>query len=112
MKYPKLPKAFKAKWVKALRSGKYKQGKGQLFQKEDNQYCCLGVACVIQKIKPDDNTFIRKIKKHARIPKLIQGSGRLPTRLSLMNDYGGYDRGEAVGRTDFEGIATWIEKNL
>lgn len=32
------------KWVKALRSGKYKQGIFRL-QSEDDRYCCLGVAC-------------------------------------------------------------------
>ena len=31
------------KWVKALRSGKYKQGIGQLRSGE--KFCCLGVAC-------------------------------------------------------------------
>jgi hypothetical protein len=34
------------KWVKALRSGEYKQGKGQLCEthpQEGNQHCCLGV---------------------------------------------------------------------
>jgi len=30
-------------WVKALRSGKYKQGKEAL--RRDNKFCCLGVAC-------------------------------------------------------------------
>lgn len=30
-------------WAKALRSGKYKQGKGCL--EKDNKFCCLGVAC-------------------------------------------------------------------
>lgn len=31
------------KWVDALRSGKYKQAKERLRDK--NSYCCLGVAC-------------------------------------------------------------------
>ena len=31
------------KWCNALRSGKYKQGKGRLQRQEG--YCCLGVAC-------------------------------------------------------------------
>jgi len=31
------------KWVKALRSKKYKQGKSHL--NKDGRYCCLGVAC-------------------------------------------------------------------
>jgi hypothetical protein len=30
-------------WVEALRSGKYKQGRGALGA--DNEFCCLGVAC-------------------------------------------------------------------
>ena len=30
-------------WVKALRSGKYKQGEGVL--RVEDKYCCLGVAC-------------------------------------------------------------------
>lgn len=35
------------KWVKALKSAKYKQAKSQLGDKAG--YCCLGVACVIAK---------------------------------------------------------------
>lgn len=31
-------------WVPALRSGKYKQGRGQLRSAND-EFCCLGVAC-------------------------------------------------------------------
>ena len=34
--------------VKALRSGEYHQGKGQLVDDDDN-FCCLGVACNISK---------------------------------------------------------------
>jgi hypothetical protein len=33
--------------VKALRSGKYKQGKHALHNIRTNRYCCLGVACEI-----------------------------------------------------------------
>lgn len=33
------------KWIKALRSGDYKQGKNTL--QDHNGYCCLGVACDI-----------------------------------------------------------------
>lgn len=35
--------AFKAKWIAALRSGEYKQGRHYL-RDEDDQFCCLGVA--------------------------------------------------------------------
>lgn len=34
------------KWIKALRSGEFKQGSGAL-QASDDRYCCLGVACVV-----------------------------------------------------------------
>ncbi len=37
-------------WLAALRSGKYKQGDGQLAIADSSKhvkYCCLGVACVI-----------------------------------------------------------------
>ena len=40
-------KQLKSKWVKALRSGKYKQGFGTLKQRHNTNhrpmYCCLGV---------------------------------------------------------------------
>lgn len=35
---------IKAKWVAALQSGQYVQGKGQL-RNNKNQFCCLGVLC-------------------------------------------------------------------
>lgn len=37
----------KQAWLDALRSGKYKQGKGQLRSTYSNKsmYCCLGVLC-------------------------------------------------------------------
>lgn len=38
----KMKPEFKAAWVEALRSGKYKQGQGCLRDAGD-EYCCLGV---------------------------------------------------------------------
>lgn len=40
----RMNKKIKAKWLEALRSGDYKQGKGQL-RNEKNNFCCLGVLC-------------------------------------------------------------------
>lgn len=48
------------KWVKALRSGKFKQGQGTLKQydsKGNAQHCCLGVLCELY------NDSMRKSKK-------------------------------------------------
>lgn len=39
----KMNKKVKAKWVKALKSGEFKQGKNTL--KNNGKYCCLGVLC-------------------------------------------------------------------
>lgn len=38
---------IKAKWLEALRSGEYKQGKGALVEVKGDErfYCCLGVLC-------------------------------------------------------------------
>ena len=44
-------------WVKALRSGKFKQGKNGLIEFQDNNqigYCCLGVASASNGFKNDD----------------------------------------------------------
>lgn len=38
-----MDKKLKAKWIKALKSGKYRQGTGRLYTKETRSYCCLGV---------------------------------------------------------------------
>lgn len=40
-----MKKAIAEQWVKALRSGDYEQGVGQLRLEKDNSFCCLGVLC-------------------------------------------------------------------
>lgn len=44
MKYTKMRPKVKKEWIAALRSGDYRQGRGQL-RSEDNSFCCLGVLC-------------------------------------------------------------------
>jgi hypothetical protein len=54
-------------WIEALKSGKYKQDKGQL--RSDKGYCCLGVLCDIyinqnEKLKWEkDTNFEDKVDK-------------------------------------------------
>ena len=45
---------IKQRWVEALRSGKYEQGRGVLREFRDGKfhYCCLGVLCDL--VAPDD----------------------------------------------------------
>lgn len=40
-------KEWKKKWIEALRSGKYQQGKRMLRHRETNNFCCWGVLCDI-----------------------------------------------------------------
>lgn len=49
------PKVFMKDWIKALRSGSYRQTKGSLSKKNPESgrthYCCLGVACRVAALK-------------------------------------------------------------
>lgn len=40
-----MEKALKAKWIEALRSGKYEQAQRVLRRHDGSAYCCLGVLC-------------------------------------------------------------------
>lgn len=61
----KLKPEDKAKWVEALRSGKYRQSKNFLKHRfgGTTSFCCLGVACEIGIAKPNgvfvENTFLK-----------------------------------------------------
>ena len=44
---------LKAKWVAALRSGEYKQGRDVLHNNKSNTYCCLGVLCRVAEFETD-----------------------------------------------------------
>lgn len=44
-----MSKAELKRWITALRSRRYKQGYGQLCDR-DNRYCCLGVDLVVNKL--------------------------------------------------------------
>lgn len=93
---------FKERWLKALRSGEYKQGEGIL--QWNGCYCCLGVAACL--IDPDGwygstfrgNDYILPVETM----KEIGLSGQASDKLTNMNDDG----------DSFATIADWIEANL
>lgn len=115
----RLPVAFKRKWVKALRSGEFKQGRSSLkenmsFENDivDYRYCCLGVACEIQGLKTDNRGFIennniyKNLRGITKIPKILLGNednNPVVSKLVSLND---------TKKWNFKRIATWIEKNL
>jgi hypothetical protein len=117
--YPKLPVRFKNKWVKALRSGDYKQGCGELCDFDsyikENRYCCLGVA---GKIVGHTDKNLKKFtilenNKKWKVPKQLigeQSNGNLLVgKLVDMNDGSHFLKRKALS---FKQIANWIEKNL
>ena len=63
------------KWIEALRSGKYKQGKG--FLKKGDCHCCLGVLCEVAGIKPEPDPDREGVYKYDGQPF------SLPPKLSM-----------------------------
>ena len=75
-------KQVKERWIKALRSGKYKQGQHLLVSNDsdDKKYCCLGVLC--QLYATEKKKGISKIK----LGVATSSSGdRLPAKQFLPN---------------------------
>lgn len=93
---------LKTKWVKALRSGDYEQGKNSL--RKNDKYCCLGVLCEIQgadfgEIKEKYGTLSLCYSP----PQFLGGIPRnIRSKIVSMNDSG----------ASFSEIADYIEKHL
>ena len=105
MKIYRLPKVFTEKWLTALRSGEYYQGK--LYLGKSNRNCCLGVACIVAGIKPDYIESERLIHEDMlylsqELPKELLAGYNLANRLVNLNDIG----------SSFLFIADWIENNV
>lgn len=105
----RLPKEFAENWVKALRSGEYTQGTNYLFNKDENTYCCLGVACEVAgidlKLKEKEKleiTYISSIYHDSNVPSDLSFDRELQGHLANMNDCGYF----------FSSIADWIEENV
>ena len=115
-----LSKKWKDKWVKALRSGKYKKGKGAL-RARDNTFCCLGVLCDIKGRKwrqqdKNDNYYVLTKYGTKDATGMRDGNSSLDgiggtniNKLIQLNDSGHFGSERAYS---FKQIANWIEKNL
>lgn len=105
-----MDQAIKKKWVKALRSGEYRQGSGVL--KDGRKFCCLGVLCDIQGAdwkKVEDAVGCLETD---RLPRQLNAGLRQTQRqkLARMND--GDDEATGLRRHRFNEIADYIQKNL
>lgn len=92
---------LKAKWIEALRSGKYQQTQHRL--KDDKGFCCLGVLCDVQGA---DFKAIRAkydtLSLSQSPPEYLGTIGGACSTLVQMNDEG----------KSFAEIADYIEQNL
>jgi hypothetical protein len=114
----KMPKAMKARWLKALRSGRYKQADGTLFDRIGSSrkpaYCCLGVlarcekrldmktGCFITDDGEEGCTELLTTPGDFNLARFQMLPKRIQVKLSEMNDDG----------QSFTEIADWIEENL
>lgn len=99
---------LKQKWVNALRSGNYTQGRGGL-RTANNEYCCLGVLCDVTDQSKWVFTDIGNFYAwdgYIGLPPISWDSDMLDRKtlvLSNLND------GQ---QKSFSEIADWIEENL
>jgi hypothetical protein len=116
---------IKARWVTALRSGRYRQGAGSLKTtiRGKVSHCCLGVLCelaredgvVVEKVTGPRSYFGSDAEQSASVlPRAVQAWAGLPydpavksplgvsMKLSQLNDSG----------TSFYRIAGYVERQL
>jgi hypothetical protein len=112
----KMDTELKAKWVEALRSGKYTQGRGAL-RRNDNTYCCLGVLADII----DHDGWSSSAYDHGVYSWVYEGcedtaclSNNLERSLNISAESGTLmDMNDRTkNRVSFSEIADYIEQNL
>jgi hypothetical protein len=94
----KMDAQLKAKWVKALRSGKYKQARGRLKNPRTGGFCCIGVGMLLIDKKYD---LVDGITSNAA--RRLGLTDDEQSKLVDMNDY---------DKKTFETIARYIDENL
>jgi hypothetical protein len=110
-----MKKKLKKQWIKALKSGDYTQGYGQLCDIDNNTHCCLGVLCevaILEKhnIKRTKEGFYSLNKQDSVYNRL---NDAMLSHFSLAKE----DQGFLIILNDerkrsFKKIAKWIEKHL
>lgn len=111
-------KKLKAKWLRALRSGLYRRGRGALANSAGTKFCCLGVLADIQGCTWSTGHYgVDLIPTLPRARKPMVGSSHdiLPPGKA-----GGLDwdtQNELIRLNDecgwsFKRVAAWVEKNV
>ena len=114
------PEEARALWVKALRSGEYKQTRGQL--RNEDRYCCLGVACDLYGKHVLKGNGWKPFREGILSYTFLGEGGTLPTQvvkwLGIRRSYGELKDGTNLmhmnddfdPKASFEAIADVIEK--
>lgn len=130
MAIKKMDPEVKKKWLEALRSGKYKQGKGKL--KRSDTYCCLGVLCdlYIQELDAKEEIDPETVQYWEEEDQCYDNSGELPYEVIMWADLNKdipdvrdgtrrlrnlaelNDGTDYIRPRTFEQIANYIEKSL
>ncbi len=128
--WPKLKPNVKAKWLEALRSGKYPQGEAALRTRMPNgtdSFCCLGVLCDVlspNEWSPEPAGSKRNLITFQPSPVFMGWSAFLPNRLMQEQFIGAENSGlphklqlhlgsmNDKDHKSFAEIAQWIEENL
>lgn len=101
---------LKKKWIRALRSGKYKQGRYRLYSNFTDSYCCLGLLCDLldrTKWQKDEWDYWAWGNREDALPETVRRKVKLSPKqqgsLIRMNDQ--------EGKT-FSEIADYIKEHL
>ena len=123
-----MKKSIRNKWLKALRSDEYEQGRGQLAMpvNEHDAFCCLGVLCDVLGEEFEEDSSINwqglgvsrngsGLEHYGLPPRILKKTGLSEKQsgyLSRMNDGDPTDDGIEWKEQSFTQIANWIEKHL
>lgn len=106
MTHDRIDPEFKARWIAALESGKYKKGKSCL-RSHNNRYCCLGVAGDL--LRPG-----KWVRSH--VYSLEDETVCLPSELSAEIGLSSDAEIHLMNLNDdsdtFKPVVAWIEENL
>lgn len=105
-------------WVEALRSGKYKQGKGCL--RAGDEYCCLGVLCDLHRVEFKQDwahyslVILTYLTETAKLPRVVQKWAGLAIANPKLGDEScvALNDGMCGTKLTFPEIADLIEKHL
>jgi hypothetical protein len=89
------------KWLAALRSGEFEQGKRRLRTHDGSHYCCLGVACQISELGSytDCAYIVNKDPRPYELPKEVQ------TWLGLKTPNGAFGVDQSLAKMNDDGIS-------